>query len=174
MAPTIAIHEATETWTIASAGNLVLFVGRAPVEKQVVERLHARIRSVGAQHPAGAGYLHVIESNGAITDVPSEETRRAFTAIARDPGPSARAALIVIERTGFRGAAMRAIVSGILLAGGTKMPVKVASSVASGAEWFLRTLREGGAKEAWGAHDLDELTQAAVRAMDAAAGHANA
>src|SRR5262249_42529053 len=109
------LHDAGPSYVLATAGNVVVFLADNPTPPPVVRRIGQLIARHGAEHPRGVGYLHVVQNNPSA-QVPDDETRRAFVEMIRGVDATTKAALTVVERTGFTGAASRAVIAGVMLA----------------------------------------------------------
>ncbi|HZS41711.1 MAG TPA: hypothetical protein VFF06_33000 [Polyangia bacterium] len=141
---------------IATRGNLFVNVMR---EAQTLERLREVRRHI-ERHVAAWGTntisISVLEP-GATAAAP-KEVRDETAAITRDYGSIAAA--IVIEGSGFRAAAVRAVVAAIYLVSHSPYPHKIVESVDDGARW-LRQMAERAGQARVGALEIVDAVAAA-------------
>jgi hypothetical protein len=142
---------------IAWVGNVQIILSKeAPTSafmRTIIRELDALSKDCGG----GTGALLVINSD---CKPPSEEAR---TYIRNELANSSMvAAGQVVEGTGFRGAAMRAVLSVMQLAARTRYPMEIFSGVEEGAHWLSSELRTRLKR----APDAASLV-AAVRALQA-------
>jgi len=130
---------------IAWSGNVQMIVSLEPPTNEVMQKIIGGLDALSARCRCGTGSLVVINSD---CPPPSDEARRYIKAeLARS---SMVAAAQVVEGTGFRGAAMRAVLSMLQLASRASYPMSVFSGVPEGAAWLCTELnkRIGRAPEA--------------------------
>jgi len=122
-----------------------MIVSLEPPTSEVMRKIVGGLEALATRCRCGTGALLIINSDCAP---PSEEARRYIKAeLARS---SMVAAAQVVEGTGFRGAAMRAVLSMLQLASRAPYPMAVFSEVPEAATWLTAELkkRAGRAPEA--------------------------
>jgi hypothetical protein len=102
--------------------------------------------------------VYVVAREGEI-QAPPEDLRRAFVEALRDRESNLAAVLMVIEHSGFSGAAVRAVTTGIMLASRTRVPLKVVARAGDGAAWFADLLGDGDAGAPRSAAQLERLVE---------------
>jgi hypothetical protein len=113
----------------------LVVVLRRPPTAQVLNSLGMRIRASSRLPQGKVAYLHV------VLDVPTtgrvdEGIREAFVAQSRRALPHVEGAAMILLRTGFGGAAMRAAVSSGLVLVRPSVPVRTFSRVEDGVQWL--------------------------------------
>jgi hypothetical protein len=124
--------------------NILLFATRGAPSRSVVDGLKKQLLDHGKAHPKGAGYIHVIDvvtGRGA----PDHDAREAFIDLVKHAAPTTRAALVVIQGSGFGAATARITASAVVLAAGGGHPIKIHKSISEGLPWFEGVLRKAGA-----------------------------
>ncbi|MBL8684600.1 MAG: hypothetical protein JNK05_35825 [Myxococcales bacterium] len=101
---------------------------RRPPTPSLVATLEARVRAAVRIHSPPLGYLHV------VLDVPTtgkvdDDSRTALISFAKRTMHLSDCAAMVLMRSGFAGAAMRAVVTGALMAIRPNVPVRVFSEI---------------------------------------------
>jgi hypothetical protein len=114
------------------------------------------------------------EGLGCVVVVPAgahplaEETRKAIDGVLTRLSSRLKALVWVVEGTGFKAAATRAVVMGLALYGKRAYPTQVSSSIADGLAWLLpRVPRDGRQRKNDASIEIAE-TIARVRAEWAA------
>jgi len=121
---------------IAWVGNVQLILSREAPTSAVMRTIIRELEALSKNCGGGTGALLVINSD---CKPPSEEARTYIrTELANS---SMVAAAQVVEGTGFRGAAMRAVLSVLQLASRTRYPMEIFSGVDEGARWLCGELR---------------------------------
>jgi hypothetical protein len=118
---------------IATWRHCLIAIWRRTTTNQGAAALRESLSKLTAANPGGVGIIAIIENHAAAPDA---DARRALAAAFRDHAPSIRAAAIVHEGTGFRGAAIRSIVTGVSLLIRPGYPHNVTASVDAGASWL--------------------------------------
>lgn len=123
----------------------LLVVLRRPPTLAMVATLEARVKSAARANAAPMAYLHV------VLDVPStgkveEPIRQALMGMAKRSMQHTDCAAMVLLRSGFPGAAMRAMVSGALLLVRPTVPVRIFGEVNSAALWISSVSAEKGTR----------------------------
>ncbi len=121
----------------------VIFVDRSQPPPSVVSTLEARVQGFARTQQQPLAYLQV------VLDVPTtgrinEESRTAMVAAGRRHMHLFDRAAMVLITQGFMGAAMRAMVSGALMALRSKAPFKVFSAEPEAIEWLCSPQSAGG------------------------------
>jgi hypothetical protein len=106
--------------------------------------LDEAIAKLGRAHPKGVGYVHAIFPDGSRQGL-EPELRAAFLALVRKHAPLMRAAIVIVAVGGFTGATLRAVVTGVIVASGVKIPIKVVSNIDEAVAWFIDTMKARGA-----------------------------
>jgi len=121
---------------IAWFGNVQLILSSEAPTSAVMRTIIRELEALSKDCGGGTGALLVINSD---CKPPSEEARTYIrTELANS---SMVAAAQVVEGTGFRGAAMRAVLSVLQLASRTRYPMEIFSSVEEGSRWLCSELR---------------------------------
>ncbi len=120
---------------IAWFGNVQMIFSREAPTPAMMRRIILELDGLAKQCGCATGALLVIDSS---CSPPSDEARTYIrTELARS---SMRAAAQVVEGTGFRGAAMRAVLSVIQLASRPPYPMSIFSRVDEGVTWLCGEL----------------------------------
>lgn len=121
----------------------VIFVANNPPSPEIVGRIEQTLLAAARARPSGVGYLHHILDRRGRGSV-DEPTRAAFSAVVRRSGHLVSGAAIVVAREGFAGAAMRSIVSGVILATRPSFPARVFAKTPEAARWLASALAQRG------------------------------
>jgi hypothetical protein len=124
--------------------NVLLFTARGVPPASVVEGLKKQLGDLGKANPRGAGYIHVIEVVPG-RGIPESGAREAFVDLIKIAAPSTKAAMVVIQGSGFGAATARITASAIVLAAGGGHPIKIHKSLGEGLPWFEGVMRKAGA-----------------------------
>lgn len=120
-----------EAHKIAWFGNVELILSREAPSPAVMRRIIAELEALAHDCECRTGALLIIDST---CKPPSEEAR---TYIRKELARSSMvAAAQVVEGSGFRGAAMRAVLSVIQLASRPPYPMQIFSRVEDAASWL--------------------------------------
>lgn len=121
---------------IAWFGNVQIILSKEAPSSAIMRTIIRELDALSKDCGGGTGALLVINSD---CKPPSEEARTYIrTELANS---SMVAAAQVVEGTGFRGAAMRAVLSVLQLAARTRYPMEIFSSVEEGTRWLCSELR---------------------------------
>ncbi len=121
---------------IAWLGNIEIILSREAPTSAIMRTIIRELEALSKDCGGGTGALLVINSD---CKPPSEEARAYIrTELANS---SMVAASQVVEGTGFRGAAMRAVLSVLQLASRAPYPMEIFSGVDEGARWLCTELR---------------------------------
>lgn len=121
---------------IAWIGNVQIVLSKEAPTSVIMRSIIRELDALSKDCGGGTGTLLVINSD---CKPPSEEAR---TYIRSELANSSMvAAAQVVEGTGFRGAAMRAVLSVLQLAARTRYPMEIFSGVEEGAHWLCAELR---------------------------------
>jgi len=126
----IAYQAVEEHYVLASwrAVGIAVWIDEAPVEAiQEAQRMLARLSS---EHPDGIAFFQVIGEENESIDAPA---RNALKELLRAGREFIREAPVVYEGSGFRAAAVRAIVTGLLSQRSYGFTHRVYSSIEDGA-----------------------------------------
>lgn len=130
---------------IAWVGNIELVLSREAPTSAVMRTIVAELDGLSKSCGGGTGALLVVNSD---CPPPDEAARNVIRAeLART---SMLAAAQVVEGTGFRGAAMRAVLSVLQLALRPPFPMQITGNLNEGASWLCKELaaRAGRAPDA--------------------------
>jgi hypothetical protein len=130
--------------SITTVSNLLAFTGTRPPSVVTLRDLDKAVSELERAHPKGIGYVHAIFPDGARQGL-EPDLRDAFLTLIRQHAPMMRAAVVVVAVGGFTGATLRAVVTGVILASGVKVPIKVVSNIDESAAWFIQTMKLRGA-----------------------------
>ena len=129
---------------ITTVSNLVAFTGRRRPSPATLQAVDEAISKLARTYPNGIGYVHSIFPEGSRQGL-DPDLREAFLALVRKRAPMMRAAIVVTAVGGFTGAALRAMVTGVIVASGVKVPTKLVSNIDEGIAWFIETMKTRGA-----------------------------
>jgi hypothetical protein len=137
---------------LAWYGNVQIILSLEPPTFEFMRRIIAELELLAKQCRCGTGALLVIRSD---VSPPTEEARAYIKhELSRS---SMLAAAQVVEGTGFRGAAMRSVLTMLQLASRAPYPMKVFDHIEPGARWLSAELQ----KRAGEAPDGIRLTRVA-------------
>jgi len=144
--------------TVTSIDDLVIFVGARAPHGAAVEWLEREVLAARARDGARrGGYIHCVlaarDTDGNI----DEHTRKAMLHFVKACTPKYVAGAVVLEQAGFVGAAVRSVISAVLLAARPEIPVKMFATSGEAGAW-LATKGCGGIPSA-------ERIEAHVRKM---------
>jgi hypothetical protein len=125
---------------IAWQDNVQIILSRVAPTMPAMTEMANQLDQLGAKVAGGVGCLLIIRSDVAP---PGEDVRR-FIAIKLERSPMVAAAQVVLG-TGFRGAAMRSMLSLLQLAIRPKFAMGIFGGLAAGCDWLTRVLPERGA-----------------------------
>jgi hypothetical protein len=130
----VRIARARDGLVIGEIANVCVVVWRGPVTRPRFEAQREGLADVVRRHPAGAGFLCVIEPTAAP---PNDELRRAAADMIAAHESSLRCIACVVEGTGFVSAVARSALSGMaLLLGSRKVPLSVFGTVRASTTWM--------------------------------------
>jgi hypothetical protein len=122
---------------LAWCGNVQILLSLQPPSSEFMRTIISELDALGKQCRLGTGHLLVIRSD---VPPPSEEVR-AY--IKRELSRSSMlAAAQVVEGTGFRGAAMRSVLTMIQLAIRPRYAMKIFDNVRAGSVWLSEELEQ--------------------------------
>jgi hypothetical protein len=127
------------THALVLVENVYVFTTNGPPTAVGFAAIKRHLHEATRMHPDGFAYLQVA-AVGAERGAPEEDVRRGFIGILRAPPEGLRASAVLILRSGFAGAAVRMVASGILLAARTALPVKVFSTLDDASAWLIAAL----------------------------------
>lgn len=131
-------------WSCARWCNTVVLVWRGTTNMERARRAMAVLRDAATEHAStGIASLVVVEPRAAT---PDSDTRPVFAAGMRECGSRLHGVAYVVAAKGFRGAAVRAAISGLSLLAREPYPTKVFTSTGDAAAWLAPTL--GGIDDA--------------------------
>jgi hypothetical protein len=122
---------------LAWYGNVQIILSLEPPTFEFMRKIVAELDSLAKKVQCGTGALLIIRSN---VSPPTEEARAYIKQeLSRS---SMLAAAQVVEGTGFRGAAMRSVLTMLQLASRAPYPMKVFDDVEPGARWLAAEMRK--------------------------------
>jgi hypothetical protein len=133
---------------VTTLENVLVFASRDPPSPSYIQSiLSRRLGEMAATHPRGIAYVQAIHPGDAEATRRGLDsgTREAFLQMVRAHSNSVKAALVVLPVEGFVGAALRATVTGLVIASRTKVPMKVVPHLDDGWAWVASHLRTAGA-----------------------------
>jgi hypothetical protein len=109
----------------AALGRVLLHVQARVPEMRDAQALVKALRALRERFPTGVGFMFMAEAvDGQLP--PPAAARAAFSEIVREfDGIPTRAGAIVVMQRGFAGAAIRSVVTGILLASGRSSAMRI-------------------------------------------------
>jgi hypothetical protein len=125
---------------VASCGSVFISILRQPLNLTAVRELQRQTIAHARAHAGSYAALSIVELAAAVAQ--SKEVRDASSEIGA--GLDVRNAAIVIQGTGFRGAAARAALRGIYLVKPPKYTYKIFDDTKQGAEWLIAEDRRAG------------------------------
>lgn len=134
---------------LGSCGPVLVLVWRRESTRSAVMDAMRAVQALRALHPGGLGIIVVVEPTAAP---PSGEIRRALAETLGSLGPVVKRSALVHEGTGFRAAAVRAVVTGLSAIAQQPYPHQVFDSVDLAATWVM----QGLPREATSAEELRE------------------
>jgi hypothetical protein len=124
-----------DRFILRSLGATLILVGNRPPSAAGMRWLERELVAFGAKHPGRAAYLHYAFDGGEMV-MPDDETRAAMRSVAAN-GPKAFAGIaMIMDYEGFVGAAVRSVLSGVLLAARAPKHLKIFGTVAEGRGWI--------------------------------------
>lgn len=137
-APSLRVLSVLDGVAVGEVGNVCVVIWRQAVTRPRFEAQLAGLREVARRHPAGAGYLCVVEPGSTP---PDDELRRASAAMVREVEDTLRGIACVVEGTGFVGAVARSALSAMaLIVGPRKVPLSIQATSPP---------RRAGSRRAW-------------------------
>lgn len=133
----VQVIEVDANHCFASCGPILLMVWRRETTRPGVMKARRAILALAERHPGGLGLVMIVESTA---EVPSGEVRSALSQALGDFGPLVRRSALIHEGTGFRAAAVRAIVTGISLVARQPYPHQVFDRVELAVTWVVQGL----------------------------------
>jgi len=122
---------------IAWHGNVQIVLSKVAPTMPAMAEIADQLEKLGAQSRSGTGCLLIIRSD---VSPPSEEVRQ-FIRIKLERSSMLAAAQVVLG-TGFRGAAMRSMLSLLQIAIRPKFAMRIFGDVRSGSDWLSQVLQE--------------------------------
>jgi hypothetical protein len=86
--------------------------------------------------PEGVGLITIVEPGAPL---PSAEVRQGAARVLTEVAPYVRYSAVVFEGTGFRAAAVRGVVTSMIMLGRPSYPHRVFGSVTEACNWFQRS-----------------------------------
>jgi hypothetical protein len=142
--PAMSTVESKGPFGLVTVANVLIFYGLEQPAPEMIDRIRQRIVALAAAHAGGVGYVHALDLKLAWR-TPNPDRRRAYMDLTRDASEFTKAVLVVIDREGFIGAAIRAVVSGVVLSSRATTPIKIVPRLVDGSDWFASRMRSSGA-----------------------------
>lgn len=162
MAGAVSVVARTPTHIIATQRDLEIVIWRGPTSLEAVELIRASIDELTRTFPNGIGVLQVVEP---VAPPPDAAARNALSNVLRNAGKSVRGSAIVFEGTGFKMAAVRAIVTGLTMLARPEFPHVVFADLHEASAWvaaYLSGANSGRDATIWSS--VSELRDVAARA----------
>jgi hypothetical protein len=121
--------------TFANAANMSVFVFRAPMTVALLRALRQEVARLHQQYGGERASITIIESGAMVS--PDDTVRTEAAALQRDFSSALDAT--VLEGSGFRAAAVRAVMSGLLLLSGRSSMRRTYASLDAALEAVLAT-----------------------------------
>jgi len=118
---------------VTSLGPVVLVIAKRPPTDEVAAVMRSTLEATRAAFPAGIGYLQIIDNNRYPT---TDASRELYLSLINRHRAVIRGAVAVLKHEGFFGAAIRAVISGLLLASKAPFPVKIPATLGEGTVWL--------------------------------------
>jgi hypothetical protein len=115
-----------------SFGNFGIFIWRFRTLTEAVKAGAEMMRELQNRYPQGVGLVQVVEPTGTAPDA---ECRKALAELLERGRNAIRCSSVIYEITGFKGAAMRSVVSTLSLIARTDFPHRVFASTTEALQW---------------------------------------
>ena len=119
------------------------------------------MRKLAKRYPQGLGLVQVVEPTATA---PSADTRKALADLLIAGKDSIKASTVIYETTGFKGAAMRSVVTTLNLLARPDFPHRVYSNTAEALEWQVELIPTVG--QPWQALDINMAIDELRAALD--------
>lgn len=133
LANDLRIHEITQEYCLATHRNVLLQIWTRSTPLQGARSARRVARELAARQQGQLATLVIVPVDSAMPDA---ETRQELSLLIADLGPNAAALALVHEGTGFRAAALRAVLTSITFLAQKKVPEHVCSSVDEAVGWL--------------------------------------
>jgi hypothetical protein len=127
-------------WVCATWHDVLLVVWRDEVTALLARRCADAMRAFAAARPGGFCMLVVAEDS---TGPPGAKARSIFVSAMRENGTRIRATAYVISIEGFKGAALRGVITGLSLLARKPYPTRIFSEASAAARWLGAHLATG-------------------------------
>jgi hypothetical protein len=117
---------------VGRAGNLVVIWWRTSPNAAAIDAFAPKVEKVAAERPG----VCLLGGARGMTAIPEPATRRLAAGFIRRISARARAGAFAIEDTGFRAAATRAVVTGLLALARPTVPVRIFGSREDAIGWL--------------------------------------
>lgn len=114
-------------------GNLALQVWHGQADGASAIALGELADGLFAMYPGGISGIHILRGG---TDLPTADARKRFAEIMRDKGPWIGEAAMVLEGGGFWASAVRGVFTGLRLAAGGRVGLRVAADLNEVMTWL--------------------------------------
>lgn len=158
----LSVVSRTPTHIIATQGDLEIVIWRGSTTLDAVETIRTSLGELTRSYPKGIGVLQVVE---VTAPPPDAAARNALSNVLRGAGKAVRGSAIVFEGTGFKMAAVRAIVTGLTMLARPEFPHVVFADLHEASAWVAAYLSGAGSGRdvtIWSA--VSELRDIAARA----------
>jgi hypothetical protein len=135
----VEIVASDSEWSCGRRRNLVVLVWRGETTADRARKATEVLREMAEQRAGGIGIAVVVEPKAPP---PEADVRPLFTAAMRECGPRIRGVAYVVPAGGFRGAAVRAAITGLSLVAREPYPTHVFAESERAAAWIAERLGE--------------------------------
>lgn len=133
-------HAADEDFALGVYGSVVIVVWRRETKIGAVATLSSDIAERSARYPGGVALLQVIEDTATP---PSAATRRALAQMHGAHAANIRRSAVVYTKTGFAGASVRMVMTGVAMLRPPAFEHELFASVSVAIPWLEADLAEG-------------------------------
>jgi hypothetical protein len=129
------IDDVRDVLSIVTCENVNALIWYGAATPAAMASIHALMQQRAALWPQGQTIMHVITDTAGLPDA---YARKAFVELLNTWSASIACISTVIERAGFKGSAMRSVVTGVHMLCGTPFPQAVHRSLSEAAIWLVR------------------------------------
>lgn len=133
----VTILAAQRTWGMGEFGPCLIVVWRGQPSEQALLQINERIFDLSQRRPGACAYINVIEANSPPPTAPMRKL--AMTGVTR-PGDALTCMAAVMEGHEFRTAAVRAIITGMMMLRPQVRPTKIFKNTKEMSAWVRNQL----------------------------------
>jgi hypothetical protein len=152
-APEAELLIASPDYAMATWDSIFILIWRHDTTNEGIETLRHKLEHFGRSRPQGLGLVTIVEQEAPM---PTSAVREKMAGLMADISKVLKCSAVVFEGTGFRAAAVRGVVTGLMLLARQPYPHKVFASMTDGCSWLGSNLRD---KQGWEV-DPRKLTRA--------------